>query len=56
MGTSPADDFSRPPDTIRERIDESRPKLWLLMTGNRWAVTLIIALLSYILPSRLALL
>ncbi|WP_049969701.1 hypothetical protein [Haladaptatus cibarius] len=29
---------SQPGDTMRERVDESRRKLWILMEANRWGV------------------
>ncbi|WP_227353370.1 hypothetical protein [Haladaptatus salinisoli] len=33
-----SDGGSQPSDTMRERIDESRVKLWVLMEANRWLV------------------
>lgn len=32
-------DLTTPADTMRERTGESRAKVWLLITGNRWVVT-----------------
>ncbi|WP_321112184.1 hypothetical protein [Halorussus salinisoli] len=37
-GDNEPDDDSQPNDTMRERADESRVKLWLLLEANRWAV------------------
>ncbi|WP_458209648.1 hypothetical protein [Haladaptatus sp. NG-SE-30] len=36
MGES--DGSAQPGDTMRERVDESRVKLWVLMEANRWVV------------------
>lgn len=47
--TSTSDEFSRPADTMRERIGEGHIKLWVVMTGNRWIVTGVILVASYIL-------
>jgi hypothetical protein len=38
MHMSGSDDGSQPSDTMRERVDVSSWKLWLLMEANRWVV------------------
>lgn len=42
MSDSTTDDaasISRPADTMRERVGESRPKIWFLISANRFSVT-----------------
>lgn len=42
------DSVTRPGDTMRERVGESRAKIWFLITANRWLVTAIFLLLAYV--------
>lgn len=46
---SQQDGISRPADTMRERVGESRIRLWFLITANRWIVTVIISVVAYLL-------
>lgn len=46
---SDSDEFSRPPDTLKERIGESELKLRLLITANRWGITALIVVGAYVL-------
>lgn len=46
---SDSDTFSRPPDTLRERIGESEFKLRILITANRWVITGLVLGGSYVL-------
>ena len=39
---------TRPDDTMRERVGESRLKIWFLITANRWLVTALFLLLAYL--------
>ena len=39
---------TRPDDTMRERVGESRVKIWFLITANRWLVTALFLLLAYL--------
>ncbi|WP_256686028.1 hypothetical protein [Halococcus qingdaonensis] len=51
MSDSTTDDpngVTRPADTMRERVGESRAKIWFLITANRWFVTGIFLLLAYV--------
>ncbi|EFW94131.1 hypothetical protein ZOD2009_03270 [Haladaptatus paucihalophilus DX253] len=41
---SESDGSAQPGDTMRERVDESRLKLWILMEANRWLVAAVILL------------
>jgi hypothetical protein len=45
--TDHADEITRPGDTMRERVGESRAKIWFLITANRWLVTGFFMLLAY---------
>ena len=49
MSRSNSDDFTRPAETMRERVGESRVRLWVLITTNRWLVAGIITAASYLL-------
>lgn len=46
---SQRDEVPRPADTMRERVGESRVRLWFLITANRWIVTGIISVAAYLL-------
>lgn len=46
--TSSSGDVTRPDDTMRERVGESRVKIWFLIGANRWLVTMIFSLLAYV--------
>lgn len=51
MSDSTTDDpngVTRPADTMRERVGESRAKIWFLITANRWLVTAFFLLLAYV--------
>jgi hypothetical protein len=45
---SKTDEFTRPDDTMRERVGETRVRLWLLITANRWSVTAVLLVSSYV--------
>ena len=47
-------DLSPPANTMRERADESRAQMWLLITGSRWAVVALILLGTFLLLVGLA--
>lgn len=49
MTRSDSDDFTRPAETMRERVGESRIRLWVLITANRWLIAGIITVASYLL-------
>jgi len=46
MSTDP-DAVSRPADTMRERVGETRVKIWFLISANRWLVTGVILASTY---------
>lgn len=46
--THDSESVSRPADTMRERVGESRLKIWFLITANRWFVTVVFLLLAYV--------
>jgi hypothetical protein len=39
VGRMSESDRGQPSDTMRERVDESRVKLWVLLGANRWVLT-----------------
>ncbi|MDG5817830.1 hypothetical protein [Natronococcus sp. A-GB7] len=43
-----SDDSSQPADTMVERSSNSRWKLWLLLNGNRWLVTALLAAFAFV--------
>lgn len=45
---SDSETLSRPADTMRERVGETRVKIWFLISANRWLVTGIILLITYL--------
>ncbi|MFC7193903.1 hypothetical protein ACFQL4_03400 [Halosimplex aquaticum] len=45
---SDSETISRPADTMRERVGETRVKIWFLISANRWLVTGIILLITYL--------
>ncbi len=45
---SDTETISRPADTMRERVGETRVKIWFLISANRWFVTGIILLIAYL--------
>jgi len=49
MSTDP-DAVSRPADTMRERVGETRVKIWFLISANRWLVTGVIRASTYTTP------
>ncbi|WP_254546795.1 hypothetical protein [Halomarina pelagica] len=44
---SDTETISRPADTMRERVGETRVKIWFLISANRWLVTGIILAVTY---------
>ncbi|PGF15425.1 hypothetical protein CP556_04290 [Natrinema sp. CBA1119] len=46
MNSDP-DAVSRPADTMRERVGETRVKIWFLISANRWLVTGVILASTY---------
>jgi hypothetical protein len=46
--TTDSDSVTRPGDTMRERVGESRVKIWFLITANRWLVMGVFLLLAYV--------
>ncbi|WP_049898649.1 hypothetical protein [Halococcus agarilyticus] len=46
--TTDSESVTRPADTMRERVGESRLKIWFLITANRWIVTGVFLLLAYV--------
>jgi hypothetical protein len=40
--------LSPPADTMRERVGDSRPKVWFLIDGNRWAIAGILLGISFL--------
>lgn len=40
--------LSPPADTMRERVGDSRPKVWFLIDGNRWVVAGILLGISFV--------
>ncbi len=47
--SSDTDAISRPADTMRERVGETRVKIWFLISANRWLVTGVILTTTYLL-------
>ncbi|QLK25050.1 hypothetical protein HYG81_13160 [Natrinema zhouii] len=47
--SSDPDPVSRPADTMRERVGETRVKIWFLISANRWLVTGVILATTYVL-------
>ena len=47
--SSGQDAVSRPADTMRERIGETRVRIWFLISANRWLVTGVILVSTYVL-------
>lgn len=45
--SSDPDAVSRPADTMRERVGETRVKIWFLISANRWLVTGVILASTY---------
>ncbi len=43
------DELSQPEETMRERVGDSRLRHWILITGNRWVVTGLLLVGSYLL-------
>lgn len=48
MSSGP-DALSRPADTMRERVGETRVRIWFLISANRWLVTGVILASTYVL-------
>ncbi|WP_222919953.1 hypothetical protein [Natrinema sp. SYSU A 869] len=44
---SDSDAVTRPADTMRERVGETRVKIWFLISANRWLVTGVILAVTY---------
>ncbi|WP_227380727.1 hypothetical protein [Haladaptatus halobius] len=44
-----SDTVTRPADTMRERVGETRVKIWFLISANRWLVTGVILVSAYVL-------
>lgn len=44
---SDSDDLVPPANTMRERTNESRAKIWFLITANRWLVTGVLSLVMF---------
>ena len=40
--------LSQPADTMRERVGETRVKIWFLISANRWLVTIAILAVTYL--------
>ena len=45
---SDSDTITRPADTMRERVGETRLKIWFLISANRWLVTGVILATAYV--------
>ncbi|SER60289.1 hypothetical protein [Natrinema salaciae] len=45
--SSDSETVSRPADTMRERVGETRVKIWFLISANRWLVTVVILAGTY---------